>query len=299
MKIILVATDAKGKNVVFVSDTLRAYSLDEAVRLAKGGELEGIYAVQKKNGTYLRSRRSVPTTEQLEYLSVYPRQFFAFADDLSSALSHKAFSRYLKLYESSLTLKQENAFIIVDVIKGISQKEAKKKLQSHREFILEAARNFSVDPYLLGAIIIDELARLAPFEEIRDKLLLSYINKNVSDGIAQVKIETARGLIKSGYYNPDPDNTKLSPEKVDTVSREDLYKYIELPKQSIFFAAARMRALADRWKKFVDLDTLPHITATLYHLPDEKKKPHANPKPNERGLRIAGEFYSLARIWLQ
>jgi large subunit ribosomal protein L1 len=35
MKIILVATGAKGKNVVFVSDTLRAYPLDEAVSLVK------------------------------------------------------------------------------------------------------------------------------------------------------------------------------------------------------------------------------------------------------------------------
>ena len=34
MKIILVATDARGKNLVFVSDTLRAYSLQDAVALA-------------------------------------------------------------------------------------------------------------------------------------------------------------------------------------------------------------------------------------------------------------------------
>jgi len=75
----------------------------------------------------------------------------------------------------------------------------------------------------------------------------------------------------------------------------DLYEYVKQPEHSIFFAAARMRELADRWKRFVNLDTMPEIVSTLYHLPDDKKKPHGNPQPNERGLQIAHEFYKLAK----
>ncbi|MDP3661770.1 MAG: hypothetical protein Q8R17_02895 [bacterium] len=39
-------------------------------------------------------------------------------------------------------------------------------------------------------------------------------------------------------------------------------------------------------------------TDPLYHLPDDKKKPHGNPQPNKRGLQIAQEFYKLAKEWL-
>ena len=46
MKIILAVAGANGKNVVFVSDTLRAYSLDEAVRLAKDGKFDGVYTMK-------------------------------------------------------------------------------------------------------------------------------------------------------------------------------------------------------------------------------------------------------------
>jgi hypothetical protein len=79
----------------------------------------------------------------------------------------------------------------------------------------------------------------------------------------------------------------------------DLYTYVKKPKHSIFFAAARMRELADRWKRFVDLSVMPDIVATLYHLRDAEKKPHGNPKPNERGLQISEEFYKLATEWLR
>ena len=54
MKIILVATDSRGKNLVFVSDTLGAYSLQDAVQLAKEGKLDNVYPVHRGTGIYLR-----------------------------------------------------------------------------------------------------------------------------------------------------------------------------------------------------------------------------------------------------
>jgi len=45
MKIILVATNSQGKNLVFVTDTLQACSLQEALQLAKEEKIENAYPV--------------------------------------------------------------------------------------------------------------------------------------------------------------------------------------------------------------------------------------------------------------
>ena len=298
MKIILVATEVKGKNVVFVSDSLQVYSLEEAIRLAKLKKFENVYAVRGKGGVYLRTKPSTPKKEQLEQISVSSHQLFSYANDTRNALSTPALARYLQLYQYTLE-KDGGPLIVTYDDKGKITKEAARiKLQPHRDLIFSAARKFAIDPYLLGAIIIDEIARFAPWESITDPLFGYILSINASAGIAQVKLNTARGLIKNGYYNPDPSNPKLTPEKVEEVLRRSLYEYVKEPKHSISFAAARMRELADRWKRFVNLDTMPEIIATLYHLPDDKKKPHGNPQQNERGSQIAGEFYKLAKVWL-
>ena len=297
MTIILVVTGAKGGNVVFVSDTLRAYSLDEAVRLARAEKFDNVYAVNGKNGAYLRTRPRVPKKEELEQLAVSPRQVSVVAAGLRNPPSTPpALNRYLQLYADSLREKG-GPFITIGGKTAILKQAAKEQLHLHRRLIFEAGEKFTIDPYLLGAIIIDEIARFIPFEDIFEKLTAFFVNKNASGGIAQVKVETARGLIRAGYYNPELRDFKLSPTNVAKTSRAHLYGYVQDPKHSIFFAAAQMRALTNRWERFVDLRTRPEIIATLYHLPS--KPPHSSPQPNERGLQIANEFYRLAKIWLQ
>lgn len=113
------------------------------------------------------------------------------------------------------------------------------------------------------------------------------------DDRPQVTMETARGLIKQGYYNPNPRDEKLSKEHIDKTSRSYLYTYVVQPKHCIFFAAAKIRSLVDEWQSKVDLTKMPEIIATLYHLP--YVKPNANPESNDRGLQIAKEFYPLAK----
>ncbi|MFY9462565.1 MAG: hypothetical protein WAP52_00055 [Candidatus Sungiibacteriota bacterium] len=294
MKIILVVTDSRGKNLVFVSDTLRAYSLEEATGLAENGKLEGIYPVRRASGVYLRTKPSVPAKEHLERLSISAHKLYASADNLNSVLSTDAFRTYWRLYQDSLDKAEPN--IVIDGHPRVAKETVKEKLQPHRNLIFEAAKKFNVDSYLLGAIIIDEIARLNPFEEIADRLAVNFIGANTSAGIAQVKMDTARGLIKDGYYNPDPHDSKLSAANIKKVSRSYLYDYVKEPEHSIFFAAARMRSLIDEWKRSIDISQRPEIIATLYHLP--YIDPHAHPQPNDRGLQIANEFYKLAREWL-
>ncbi len=294
MKIILVAT-AKGKNVVFVDDALQVHTLEEAVRLAKSEELANIHVVQKGGGVYLRSSRNVPQKDQLEQLAVSSHQLFNSVNNIRHAVSTPVVARYLQLYDYTLQ-KDGGSLIVIEGKVKITKEAAKAKLVAHKDYIFDAAKKFNVDPYLLGAIVIDEITRFGPFEDITDLLAGYFVGVDTSAGIAQVKTKTARGLIRDGYYNPNPNDNKLSPENIRKASLSHIYTYVKEPEHSIFFAAAKIRSVIDEWGKYVDLTSKPEIIATLYSL---YKEPHAHPEPNERGLQIAGEFYQLAKAWLQ
>ena len=299
MKIILVVTGEKGKNVVFISDALRIFSFEEAVRLAKQGRLKGIHPASRKGTVYLRSSRNVPKKKQLEQISVSPKKLLDVASGLKNAPSiSPALVRYLQMYETSLKEKG-GPFISIDGSPRILTQAVKEELEPHGKRIFDAAKQFTVDPYLLGAIIMDEVARFTPFEDIGEALAAFFVGYNASGGIAQVKVETARGLIQGGYYNPLPSDPKLSSHNIKKASRSHLYAYVKQPKHSISFAAARMRELIDRWSVAVDISKQPEIIATLYHLKDQDKPPHPNPKANERGLQISNEFYQYAKKWLK
>lgn len=296
MKIILVATNSHGKNLVFVTDTLQAYSLQDALKLVKEKKLENVYAVKGDTGAYLRTKLGTPKKEQLDRLSISSYQLFSAPDNLNHALSTPIFGSYWPLYRHSLK-EDGGQFIIIDDYALITKERAMTQLQPQRDFVFAAAKKFNVDPYLLGAIIIDEIARFAPFEIITDPLGGHFIGVNTSVGIAQVKIDTAHDLIEKGYYNPNPADKRLSPPNIQKVSRQELYPYLKNPEHSIFFAAARMRALTDAWKRFLDLGKKPEIITTLYHL--SYRPPHGHPQPDDRGLQIANEFYPLAEKWLR
>lgn len=126
MKIILVTTGAKGRNVVFVSDTLEVYPLEEAVRLARAEKFENVYAVKKGSGVYLRTSRTVPKKERLEQLAVSSRQLFAYAHDTRFAVSTPALARYLQLYEHTLQ-KDGGPFIIIKGKVKITKAAAKMR----------------------------------------------------------------------------------------------------------------------------------------------------------------------------
>lgn len=179
MKIILVATNARGKNLVFVSDALGAYSLSEAIRLAQDGKLKNIYLVNRGTGAYLRTKPGIPKKEHLDAISISSYRLFSAPGNLNHALSTPIFGNYWSLYKNVLQ-EGGGSFIVIDDRILITKERARKKLQSNRDFIFSAAKKFDVDPYLLGAIIIDEIARFAPFEIVTDPLGGHFVGVNTS-----------------------------------------------------------------------------------------------------------------------
>ena len=221
-------------------------------------------------------------------------QLSSFHDDINGLVS-TPFSNYLKLYENALRARGGD-FIIIDARPLATKEDIKNKLQPHKNIIFEAADHFHIDSYLLGAILIDEIARTAPLENIFNNVTVNFLGRNTSLGIAQMKTDTAYDLVKSNLYNPNPNDEFLK-HKLNPAVRSRLYEYLIQPKHSIFFAAAGIRSLINNWKRFINLENRPEILATLYSR--KYKDPHVKPESNERGLQIANEFYSLAEQWLK
>lgn len=291
MKFILVVTDTHGKNLAFVSRELQTLSLIEATEAVRRGDVAGAYVVERKTGAYIRSKINVPKLEQFEKIAIPIKNLLSCAQGI--AVDSQPLNRYIETYASTL---QKGQLIIRPVgYISILAADVKNRIVPRREDILDAARRFSIDPYLLGAILIDETARLLPFEPIIDALKGGFVGKDTSVGIAQVKLDTANSLIKKGLYNPNPDDKALPFKRLNDSARIYLYQYVVQPRHNIFFSAAYIRSLIQDWKKFVDLSKKPEIIATLYHL---FKLPHFNPEANDRGTQISQEFYALARNWL-
>ena len=150
--------------------------------------------------------------------------------------------------------------------KSIYLRSARSYPGLNASIITQAARASDIDRYLLGAIIIDEIIRRSPFEEIQDKLLLDLLGRNVSVGVAQIKLETANELIKIGLYNPNPDDKKLpfsgnlKSEIVNiSISMSLCQGTIFVSRRHLYDGVIRL------WSRYVDLSNRPEIIGTLYH----------------------------------
>lgn len=295
MKFILVVTDSHGKNLAFVSREMQTLSLAEATEVVRRGDVADAYVVERKTGAYIRSKTNVPKIEQFEKLSISSKYLLSYTNDARSAVSTPALSRYVELYLESIRDGQD--FIVPIGQPKVLSAAVKEKLAPQRTNIFAAAKTFEIDPYLLGAILIDEIARLKPFEEITDALGPYVLGTDTTIGVAQVRISIANNLIKKGAYNPNPEDASLPFKKLTHFDYIRLFNYLIQPKHNIFFAAAFIRSLVNEWNKKIDLTKRPEIITTLYHR--GYVVPHSDPEPDERGSQIAEEFHMLAKRWLE
>lgn len=293
MRIVAAITDSKRKSLMFMLDSLQVISLDDAIKYVKDEKIDGVHIVRGKNGKYIRTNRSLQR-KNIDAMSV-PLRWITASNATKSLFALRELKDFWEHYRAHLKerLKNGDVLIAVDADWPLATKEhVQKTLTPHKRHIFTAAKQYDIDPYLLGAILIDEIVRLAPLEDIWDNIL-SYVREETSVGVAQVSIETARDLIRLNLYNPNPNDPKLSKEKIAETSRLHLYKYASDGKHSIYFAAARIRQTIDYWGSFIDLTAKPEIIGTLYA--QGLGKPKASPEPTDRGLQIAGEFHQMAK----
>lgn len=295
MKIILAVKNSLGKNIAFVTDKLKVFLLIQILELTKEGKIEGVYLVNRSTGSYLRSRRSISKNLQLDRIAIGSDDISLFINQGTSG-STPILSAYTILYNRSLTDGDQPILKPVGSNLYASSAAVKRKILPVRRVIYEVATYFNLDPFQIGAILIDEIARAAPFEEIIDCIGAKDIGANTSVGLAQIKIDTANNIIRKKLYNPNPSDPKLPLKRLNRETRAYLYDYLIQPKHNIFFEGAILTDLINNWKGFIDLKNHFNILATLYSL---SRVPHVDPQPSDRGNQIAGEFYDLAKEWIQ
>jgi hypothetical protein len=250
--------------------------------------------VERRSGAYLRTYPYIPQSEEFETLSITGRDLIMCVQG-RYAVSNPALSRYLELYAASLA--EDVVFISpTETVVSVPGTIVRQRLQKHESILFTAAKDFDIDPYLIGAILIDEIARIGPFEIIIDAIGGNIVGLNVSVGIAQVKLDTANDLIKKDVYNPNPQDKKLPFTRLSNVGRAYLYDYLIQSGHNIRFAAAFLRYVTDLWASHINLTERPEILATLYSL--GYGNPKRDPKPTKRGTQIIEEFYPLAQKWL-
>jgi hypothetical protein len=280
--------------LAFASDELVSYSLERAIQLTREGKVDGAHVVQRGERAYIRTNPKVPKSSEFDTLSITARNLLLYAQGVHLTKVSPALYVFVELYRDNLDKTKQ-------LVNPVGQSEVlaegvRKSLQKHGSIIFDAARKFEIDPYLLGAILVDEIARLKPFETITDELGVNIVGLNISVGIGQVKIDTANDLIKKGVYHPDSEDKKLPFVRLTNANRAYLYVYLIQPKHSIYFAAAFIRYVINFWKPKIDLAKRPEIIATLYSLGYGEPKP--DPVASDRGEQIIGEFYPLAKSWL-
>jgi hypothetical protein len=193
MQIVLVVTDSRGKNIVFTTDMLKSHSIDEAVKLVMQGKIGSAHVVRTGPGSYVRADPNGLEKDNIDHLSISSYKLFASLDDSTLINSVPGLKKYWGHYREFLEESAERieSIITIDGIPRTTEDRVIAKLKPYRELMNEAAQRFGIDPNILGAIIIDEIARMLPLEDVFEEVLLYVLNWNSSVGIAQVKLETA------------------------------------------------------------------------------------------------------------
>jgi len=293
MKILFVITNTKRKSIAFITDTFDTFSINEAIKAVENRLFESMYLVSGTVGTYIRSNPDANTKNNIDTLSITGPQLIKIAQGI--IMPTLVIQTYVIRYLASIA--NTKSFIEPVGSFRIPTEVVRRVFESHSNTIKKAAQKFKIDQHILGAILIDEIARLFPFEPIIEKIGADIVGANTSVGVAQMKIETANDLIKKELYNPRPSDKKIPfSGNLSNADRRHLYQYVVQPKHSIRFAAAFIRYVIDFWSPYIDLAHRPEIIGTLYH--QGYGKPHAHPKSNARGNQIAEEFYPLAKKWL-
>jgi hypothetical protein len=184
-------------------------------------------------------------------------------------------SVYARAYGKIQELKFErDELLYLGRIARISKNETTRRLKPLVGEIKDTAAKHNVDPYLLTAILIDELARMGP-DDLLDVLgKLDIVDTSV--GLAQVKMSTARDMIKKKYYDADPN-----------ISPAQLYELLIDDRESIQFAAAYINFIKNfRVKKNVGISAAELSSCYSQGLAG---------KANVRGKQIATRLRKLAK----
>ena len=179
--------------------------------------------------------------------------------------------------------------------------KAYNKIVNNSEDILYYANHYEVDPSIVaGVIFVEQYYNYDWKDVLTDWIGLTGVI-DMSIGLGQVRMSTAKYLEDQGYVTPveiqTNVNIEFSPYLLmvhSNIDRESLIRGTRLENDTwnINYVAAYIKALEDLWKKdFPEISSSPDILGTLYNLGHEKK-PNSTPKPNWFGEKV-GDIYNM------
>ena len=272
-QIILVITNSRGASQAFVTDDFQYLLLKEAIALMKRGVLKGVHLVNGLSGTYIRSNNNNAKEDNLVSLSVP-------AGSLSKQIKlpeeNERVSLYADAYGKFLEKKfKRDELVYLSGLARIPKKDVINRLRPLLNVINLAAEKYEVDPNLLAAILIDEIARVGP-DDLLDVLgKMDIVDTTV--GLAQIRMSTARDLIKKRYYSADPN-----------ISQSELYDLLLDDKVSVQFAAAYL-SFIEKLRERRNLGTSAAEVASCY------SRGKFSDQANSRGKQIATNLRRYAR----
>ncbi len=234
LRIILIIQNKSGKNIAFVTDDHQTLGIEEAINKVLSGLITGVHIVKSKYGYYLRSDPNDNQTDNLESLAVPAGSL---TKKLKKPKGNKVIKAYLKAKSEFLEIFYDKKDLIyLDGLARTTKKEVFNKLKPLSSEIRNAAKNDAIDPILLSSILTDEIARMAP-DDLMD-ILGKYGIRDTSVGLAQVKMSTAREIIKKGYYKANPN-----------ISDKRLYNLLSNEKEAVKISSAYLRMAYDYRRK--------------------------------------------------
>jgi len=171
---------------------------------------------------------------------------------------------------------------------------AENIIKDNTYLIKQAAREFSVDSIIIGAVIYQEQSTNVNFVDTLGDYIGGLLHLNTSIGVGQVRVNTAEALER--IY------PKLDPYRKDSIFIDYNVVRVERLKDvltNIMYVAAKLKFSQDRWAEAgFDISNKPDILGTLYNIEDIDKPitPTKNPKPNDFGIGVKQNYDKVEKL---
>lgn len=169
-----------------------------------------------------------------------------------------------------------------------TEKRASNIIQNNALIIKDSAREFKVDPVIVGAVIYQEQATNVNFVDTLTDYVGGLLHFNTSIGVGQVRIDTAK-FLEEFYPKLDPhrQNSWFIDYNIARMER------LKNPLTNIRYVAAKIHFSQERWEKAgFDIKDKPEILGTLYNIEDVANpiEPHIEPESNKFGKGVKENY---------
>ncbi len=214
-------------------------------------------------------------------------QEYTFKPNLSQGLHYIEFwaDKTPVLHRIELSLKE---------VETKAEIRANNIIRDNTVLIVEAAKEFEVDPIIVGSVIYQEQSQNVNFIDTLTDYIGGLLHLNTSIGVGQIRVKTAKLL--ENYY-PDLDSYRLDSLFIDyNIVRATRLKD---PFINIRYVAAKINFSQRRWKEAdFDIKNHPEILGTLYNIEDIENPidPHAEPRANKFGEGVKKNYTKVKKL---